>query len=395
MSKNLNKATFPQKRLEQMRRDAKTIDFRNVANHRADAMSERSLSLLQSIDPVLAYKVTAGQSTKGHKDASESLFFARQLEYIRPGLLEVLYPEFEAKKFFPMETGIAPGAEDYTYRSIDKVGRAQLIKSYSNDAPRVDVSGKEATQKIRGASDMYGYTTQELRAAMMAQMPLDVRKAMAGRYALALLFDEVMFYGKADVTATQSATGLDAGAAEGGLTGFLGLANTTAFTTPTGGQGSKLWRKKTADEIVLDMHSFVNNVVKTTFGIHRPDTMLLPLAAYNIASTKRMGDGSNQTCLEFFLATSPYIDEVNPSYRLDSRASPNWNGGGAATTSRAMCYEKNSDRLTGLVPLEFEQLAPQQWNMEIRTLCHGRLGGAIAYYPGSVSYMDGITDSGD
>jgi hypothetical protein len=60
--------------------------------------------------------------------------------------------------------------------------------------------------------DMYGYTMQELRAAMMAQMPLDVRKAMAARYALALLTDEVFWYGHADLTATQSATGLDAGA---------------------------------------------------------------------------------------------------------------------------------------------------------------------------------------
>jgi hypothetical protein len=85
--------------------------------------------------------------TQYHKDASESLFFARQLEYIRPGLFEVLYPEFEAKKFLPMETAIAPGAEIYTYRAIDKVGRAQLIKSYANDPPRVDVLGKEATQR--------------------------------------------------------------------------------------------------------------------------------------------------------------------------------------------------------------------------------------------------------
>jgi hypothetical protein len=239
--------------------------------------------------------------------------------------------------------------------------------------------------------DMYGYTMQELRAAMMAQMPLDVRKAMAARYALALLTDEIFWYGHADLTATQSATGLDAGAKESNLVGLANLSNTTSFTTPTGGAGSQLWRRKTPDEIVADLHGFVNNVVKTTFGIHRPDTVILPLAAYNIAATRRMGDGSNQTVLDFFLATSPYVKTVEPSYRLDQARSTNWGG----TTGRAIAYEKNPDRLAGLLPLEFEQLAPQQEHFEIRTTCHGRIGGAVAYYPKSVSYMDNITDASD
>jgi hypothetical protein len=389
MSQNLSPGQFPQTRLDQMAADAVAFDPREF---RADSVTPRALALLQAIDPILAFKLQTGTMRPGfHKDAAESLFFARQLEYIRPGLFEVLYPEFEAKKFIPLETTISPGAELYTYRAVDKVGRAQLIKQYSDDAPRVDVSGKEATQQIRGAAAMYGYTMQELRAAMMAQMPLDVRKAMAARYAMSLLFDEVMFYGHADVTASQQTAGKDAGALEGGLSGLANLSGTTSYTVANGAQGSKLWRKKTPDEIVLDLHGIVNNVVKVTFGIHRPDSILLPLAAYNIAATRRMGDGSNQTVLDFFLATSPYVKNVDPSYRLDYARAANWSG----STGRGIAYEKNPDRLTALMPLEFEQLPPQQEHFEIRTTCHGRIGGVVAFYPASVSYMDGITDSGD
>lgn len=389
MSQNLSRAQFPQTRLDQMAKDAQAFDPRDF---RADAVSPRALSLLQAIDPVLAFKVATGTMRQGfHKDAAESLFFARQLEYIRPGLFEVLFPDLEAKKFIPLETSINPGAELYTYRAVTKVGRAQLIKQYSNDVPRVDVAGAESTAQIRGMGDMYGYTMQELRAAMMAQMPLDVRKAMAARYALSLLADEVFFYGHADVTATQQASGTDAGAIEGGLKGICNLSNTTSYTTPTGSSGSQLWRRKTPDEIVADLHGWVNNVVKSTFGIHRPDSILLPLAAYNIAATRRMGDGSNQTVLDFFLATSPYVKNVDPSYRLDQARSSNWSG----TTGRGIAYEKNPDRLVGLLPLEFEQLPPQQEHFEIRTTCHGRIGGVIAFYPGSISYLDNITDSSD
>lgn len=390
MSQNLSNGQFPQARLDQMAKDAQAFDPRDF---RADAMTPKALGILQAIDPLLAFKVQAGNMRPGaHKDAAESLFFARQLEYIRPGLFEVLFPDLEAKKFVPLETTIAPGAELYTYRAVNKVGRAQLIKQYADDPPRVDVSGIESSQQIRGMAAMYGYTMQELRAAMMAQLPLDVRKAMAARYAMSLLQDEIMFYGHADYTALEDGTNQrDAGAREGGLKGIANLANTTSYTTQNGQSGSKLWRNKTPDEIVRDLHGVVNNVVKTTFGIHRPDSMLLPLAAYNLAATRRMGDGSNQTVLDFFLATSPYVKNVDPTYRLDQARSSNWGG----TTGRAIVYEKNPDRLASLLPLEFEQLPPQQEHFEIRTICHGRVGGVIAFYPGSISYMDSITDSTD
>lgn len=388
MSQNLNNGQFPAKRLQQMMDAATAFDPRD---RRADAMTPRSMAWLQALDPILAYKIETGRADGFHKDASESLFFARQLEYIRPGLFEVLFPDLEAKKFIPLETTIAPGAELFTYRAFKKVGRAQMIKQYSNDAPRADIQGIEATQQIRALAVSYGYNMQELRAAMMAQLPLDVKKAMAARYAMALLVDEIFFYGHADVTAVQQTAGHDAGGLEGGLVGLANLSNTTSFTTPTGGQSSQLWRRKTPDEMVADMHGVVNNVVKQTFGIHRPDSMLLPLAAYNMAATRRMGDGSNQTVLDFFLSTSPYVKNVDPTYRLDQARSSNWSG----TTGRAVVYEKNPDRLAGLLPLEFEQLPPQQLGFEIRTICHARIGGVVAYYPGSISYMDNITDSTD
>jgi hypothetical protein len=375
-------------------RAAARVDSRD---YRADSLTPTAMGWLNQIDPVLAFHIATGnlRMAQMHRDSSESLFFARQLEYIRPGLLEVLFPDLELKKWVPMETNIGAGAEEYTYRYMRKVGRAQLIKQYSDDPPRADVVGGETVQKIRGMADSYGYTMQELRAAMQAQLPLDVRKAMSARYAISLLHDEIWMYGHADINAEQSATGNDAGALEAGLKGLATLASTTAFTTPNGGAGSALWRKKTPDEMVTDLHGVVNNVVKSTFGIHRPDQLILPLAAYNMASTRRMGDGSNQTVLDFFLATSPYCKAVDPSYRLDQAQSANWNGTSSPTTGRAVAYERNPERLAALMPLEFEQLAPEQRVFEIRTACHARTGGVIAFYPGSISYMDGITDGSD
>lgn len=355
-----------------------------------------SFNIQARFSPALAEKMLAGSQTFvprearldgctpnqqwllqgiAHRDASESIWFARQLEYIRPGLLEVLYPRLEGKSLVPIDSSMGPGMAQWTYRAFDKVGLAQLVEDYSLDPPRADVKGIEASQVIRPYGIMYGYNFQELRAGMAAQLPLDVRKAMAARYAMELKIDQLIFYGDT----------------AGGLKGITTLSSTTSFTVPNGTKGTKLWRDKNPDEIVLDMHNFVNNVVSSSFGVYQPTTLLLPLKAYQIAATKRMGDGSNETCLSFFENTNPYIQEVRPTYRLDQSQSGNWSG----TTGRMVCYDKDPERLVFLLPVEFEQLPPQQEGWEYKTLCHMRSGGVVALHPASISYGDGITDASD
>jgi len=387
-------ATFPTARRAAMRADAQAFDPRAP---RLDSMNADSLAYLDEIDPTLSFFIQVGnvEGVKRRKDASESLFFVGQLAHIRAGLLEVLYPNLRAKEFVSLEPGIDPGAEYFEYHMTDTVGRAQLIKSYSDDVPRADVKGGADIQVIRGAALMYGYTMQELRAAMKAGLPLDVRKAMAARRGMAILTDEVLFFGHADINANmQSATGKDAGALNAGLQGFANFTGKYAvlsFTTPTGQAGSQLWRKKSPDEMVFDLHSFANNIMSQSLGIHVPDSILMGTKAFNKIATTRMGDGSNQTVLSFFLATNPYIKNVDWSYRLDPASDGNWSG----STGRIIGYEKNPERLVGLLPVEFEQLPPQNEHFETRTLCHGRMGGCVPLYPKSISYLDGCTDSSD
>lgn len=350
-------AQFPKTRLDSMLAAASSFDARST---RIDSCNDNQKRLLQGI---------------AHKDASESIWFARQLEYIRPGLMEVLYPRLEGKSLVPVESSMGPGASNWSYRFFDKTGTASLVDDYALDPPRADVKGQEATQSIKPYGVMYGYNFQELRAGMMAGLPLDVRKAMAARYAMELKIDQIIFYG--DVA--------------GGLKGLLNQSNTLSYTVANGAKGTKLWRDKTPDEIVLDMHQFVDNIVSSSLGVYQPTSLLLPLKAYQIAATRRMGDGSNETILSFFQNTNPYIQEVRPTYRLDQSQSANWSG----TTGRMVAYDKNPERLVMLLPVEFEQLPPQQEGWEYKTLCHARIGGVVSMHPASISYGDGITDSSD
>lgn len=368
---------FPKKRFDQMGKVAHDWRYKTPEQKlRLDSMTPRSLEILASISPALAFKLQAGYDLRSHADASESLWFARQLEYIRPGLLEFQFPDLEGKKFVPVENGIPAGAENYTVRGYKSVGEVTVIKDYSLDPPRADVTGIEATAIQRSLGTMYGYNMQELRAAMLAGMPLDVRKAMSARDLMERKHDAIIFYGDTS----------------GNLTGLANIAaGTTSFTVPNGIKGTKLWRDKTPDEIALDMASIVSNVVTQTRGVERPDTLLLPLAAYNMASQRRMGDGSNQTILSFVLSTTPYLKAIEPTWRLNSSESTFWGG----STGRMIAYRRDPMKVFAMIPMDFSQLAPEQRGFEIRTLCEARAGGVGSPYPASISYGDGITDNSD
>lgn len=302
-------------------------------------------------------------------DASENAFFSRQLEYIRAKAFEVQYAPLLGFQLVPPKTDLHPGAEQYTYRVFDKVGRAMISSDASEKGPRVDVKGFETTQLIRSLKDSYGYSIQEARNAMMAQNDLPLRKASAARTQIATLMDDIILRGD---TAS-------------GLQGLFTLSNTDTFNVPNGGAGSPLWTTKTPDEIVQDMHGMVFQVEQNTMTVERCDTLVLPLERKGLVSSTRMGDGSNQTILSHFLETNGSVKNVFFSQKLNSTAGSSWGASG-----RAVAFKRDSEKLEAIIPVEFEQLAPQYDGYEVLTHCHARLGGTVAYFPKSIIYATGI-----
>jgi hypothetical protein len=299
-------------------------------------------------------------------DAGESAFFSRQLEHIQAQTYDIKFASLDARKFIPVNNSVHNGAVEYTYRQYTMYGMAKIISNYADDLPRADVKGEEFTSKIRSLGDSYGYSVQDMRSAMMAQVNLDGKKAEAARRAMEEKLDSIARDGDSSH----------------GLTGFLGLSNTTSYTIPNGASGAATWTSKTPDEIVDDLHGIANNIVSTTKGVERPDTILLPLAQYTLIASKRMGDGDSTTILKHFLSTSPFIKRVEPWHVLSAA--------GSGSTARMVCYRKDPNVLELIVPQEFEQFPPQERNLEVVINCHMRCGGVVCYYPLAISFGDGI-----
>lgn len=299
-------------------------------------------------------------------DANETAFLARQLEEIRAKSYDIKYAPLDAVSFLPVDTSIDPGVEAVTYRQYEMFGMAKIVADYANDFPTANVVAREFTSKVKSLGASYQYSIQEMRAASFSGVPLEQRKANAARRAIDQLHNTLARVGSSG----------------DGLLGFLNQSNTTSFTVPNGAAGTATWSTKTPDEIVADMHDIANGIVTSTKGVEVPDTILLPLAQHQLIASRRMGDGSDTTILAFFLATSPWIKQVLPWHELD--------GAGALGVDRMVCYRKDPDALQYIAPVVFEQFAPQEEGMVLKTHCHARSGGVVVYYPLSISYGDGI-----
>ena len=180
-------------------------------------------------DALLASSIPAslvGVRSMNFDDAeAASVFFARELDFVKSQSYDVEYPEFTALSLFPMSSEVDPGAETVTYYSYDKTGLAKIISNYATDLPRADVKGKPTTAIIKSLGDSYGYSIQEMRASRMAGKSLDTRKAESARYQIDYLNNKIAWNGDAET----------------GLKGVLSTDNDVPlYTIANGAKGTTL-----------------------------------------------------------------------------------------------------------------------------------------------------------
>lgn len=298
-------------------------------------------------------------------DASESVFFNRQLEHVKAKAFEVKYEALKGFMFVPVNTEVSPAKETFTYRVWDAVGMAKLIKSYAKDFPRADVFAREVTSRIKSFGASYGYNVQEIRAAASENVPLEQRRANAAKKAIDQFHENTIRTGITEV----------------GITGFL---NITGALDASGVLGAEPWTAADdSDDILDDLHAVANYMPEQTSDVEHGDTMLLPLTTYNLISTKRMGAGDGaMTILKAFLENNRYVKRVEPWTALETA--------GAASAKRGVVYRKDPEVIEYIAPVIFEQFPAQEEGMEFVVPCHGRSGGVACYFPKAVCYFDGI-----
>jgi hypothetical protein len=288
------------------------------------------------------------------------LFLERQLEYIRPQVFEVEYADIKYPTILPVTSEAGPGAQTFTYRIMDSTGEFKLIADAADDLPRADISQVEKSIQIRSFGGSFGYTVQELRAAQMANIALEQRRAAAVRRAYEEKVEDVAMFGESAV----------------GLTGF--------FNNPTVDViAADKWftESGTTAQEMLDLLNYgVTAIINASNMKEQPDTILMAWEDYNVISTRRNSDSSDVTVMEYFLRTNPYIRNIEPINQLDADKS-------GLTKNRMVFYKRDPQKVQLHIPQPLELFPPQQRGLEFIVPAHARVGGIALYYPKSVLYL--------
>lgn len=288
------------------------------------------------------------------------LFLDRQLEYIRPQVFEVEYADIKYPTILPVTSEAGPGAQTFTYRIMDATGDFKLISDAADDLPRADVSQIERSISIRSFGGSFGYTVQELRAAQMANVNLEQRRAAAVRRAYEEKVEEVAMFGEASV----------------GLAGFFN--NSTVDVV-----AADKWfsTSGTTSQEMLDLLNYgVSAIINGSNMKEQPDTILMPYEDYNTISTRRNSDSSDVTVLEYFMRTNPFIRNIEPINQLDADKS-------TLTKNRMVIYKRDPQKVQLHIPQPLELFPPQQRGLEFIVPAHARVGGVSLYYPKSALYL--------
>jgi hypothetical protein len=303
-------------------------------------------------------------------DAFEGKFFLRELEKVKSKTYDILYPEYQWKTLFPIDTEAGLGAEASIYHQFDRVGAMKIIANYADDLPRSDVFGKEFISKIKSIGGSYGYSLQEVRASALANRNLTTRKASSARASYEQEMNDIAWFA-------------DGSAAYGGLTGFLYNPNTTKSPAPTG-----TWAAATPDQIIADVNFLINNIPVVTLGVEKgTNTVVLPIQQYTLIASTKCSPDSDTTILEFLKKVHPMVNFVMANEVAGLNPAPS---GGAGPVDVAVAYNRNPDKFQYEHPVPFEQLPVQERNLEYLVPTHARVGSMKFYYPLSVHIIEDI-----
>lgn len=299
-------------------------------------------------------------------DASELIFFQRQVEQIKQKTYDKKYPTLKARSLISPDFTTHAGAKTITYRQYSQFGVAKIIANYARDLPRAGVKGAEFTSPVKEIGSSYGWTWKDVQSAAMTGLNLADRESMAAKRAFLQKENTIAWLGDTEYN----------------IPGFLTNANLPTAAAEADGTGaSPLWSTKTVDQIVRDVDDMIHGVGENTNGVEQPNTVLIPHNRWS-SMTKRLSGGNDKTVLTFLKETFPEITVWDWLVELNT----------AGTDSSAMmvAYNRDPEYMTLEIPQDFLQMPVQEEGLEYQVPCVGSSGGVIMYYPLSANSVYGI-----
>ncbi len=298
-----------------------------------------------------------------HQDAGEGVFFERQLESVESRLYEKKLRELKFRRLLPTTNRDGPGAAQITYYFYTKFGAAKIIANPTDDLPRVDIAAERFVAQVRVVGDAFGYSTQEIRNATFANVPLEPQRAAAARRAINEEMNRIAWNGDAQFNL-------------GGVLDNPNIPDVQADQA-AGGGNSRVWGvDKTPLEVVADIGDRITQVNTDTNEIHQPDTLLLPIDKLQYLRRTPISETFPQMTIAKWL-----MDPDNGFGLTTMEALPELTGSGTGATDQGLMYEKDDEVLELRIPMEMQTLPPERRNLQFHVPVEAEIAGVVIRYP--------------
>lgn len=313
---------------------------------------------------------------------SDGLFFQRQLEAIETTTYDVLYPDLEARECFTTNTFGGAGVTTLTYRSYDRIGKAQVINARATDLPKSDISGKEYSISVKSLGTAYDFDIDEVAAAQVTGMPLEARRAMASRRGYEELVNDSIWYGNEDFV------GFFGTPVAGGAPTQNPLIPRKAITGAVWDDGAGTI--KDPDLILADLFGAVQAMHVSTKKIFSPKELWLPVDRYHHIMNTPRNNVSDTTILQFFLKNNAFITDMSQIKALNAIHSEET---GLDNECFVLIDPKTPEgaetiRIRETLPLQF--LPVQLKGLVYEVPGRGRFAGLEITYPAAIALWYGI-----
>lgn len=320
----------------------------------------KSRYVTDSLKVMRAMNQIAPDDQRMKLDAGEAVFFERQLESVESRLYQTKYKELKYRRLIPVSNRDGAGASSIVYYIYSKVGMAKIIANPADDLPRSDVFATETIAKVFSIGTSFGFSTKEMRRAQFSGVPLEMLKVDSARRAVRVKESDIAWNGE---TAHN-------------IVGLFDNTNIPNDQAPlNAATTSRAWADKTADEIIADISALISGVRIVTNGVQAANTLLLPIAQYDIIAQLPRSSVSDTTVLEF-------ITKPGNSYGLDL---VDWlvelEGAGTGASDMAFAYERDPEVLELRIPMEMQMLPPERRNLEMLTNIESEIAGVVVRYP--------------
>lgn len=302
-------------------------------------------------------------------------FLIQQTAHIETEVYKIRYPDIQYQSLIPVDTSANEWAKSIAYYSSDQVGEAAWFNHMATDMRLADVNKSKFEAGILMAGIGYRYTLEELgQAQMVPGTNLTSERAEAARRAYEEFVDKKAFLGDA----------------QKGWEGLLNNSGVTRVDAANDGTGaSRLWSTKTADQIIRDVNDALTGIYTGSNTVEMADTVLLPIAAISILSTKRI-ENTEGNALDWLMKYNVYT--LQTGIKLTIRGVLGLESVGTGGVGRMVAYRKDPRVIKMHIPMTHRFLPVWQTGpMTFDIPGIFRLGPVEVRLPGAVRYVDGIT----